>query len=171
MQPGGAIRDDSIAHLERQVHNAFLRKSFIKMRNTCRNLHRESAMRKRIRRVMLMIETSKVYGRALLDGIGRYVADVVPESAESPVDVTAALEAADVDVLVSYLPVGSEEATRWYAERAIEAGCAFVNAIPVFIGRSSVVSPNGRPSSRQPGCPSSATTSRARSARPSAIAC
>jgi myo-inositol-1-phosphate synthase len=70
-----------------------------------------------------------------MDGIGRYVADVVPESADEPVDVAAALEAAEVDVLVSYLPVGSEDATRWYAEQAIEAGCAFVNAIPVFIGR------------------------------------
>ncbi len=70
-----------------------------------------------------------------MDGIGRYVAAVVPESPDEPVDVTAALEAAGVDVLVSYLPVGSELATRWYAERAIEAGCAFVNAIPVFIGR------------------------------------
>ena len=70
-----------------------------------------------------------------MDGIGRYVADVVPESEAQPVDVVAALKAADVDVLVSYLPVGSEDATRWYAEQAIEAGCAFVNAIPVFIGR------------------------------------
>ena len=70
-----------------------------------------------------------------MDGIGRYVAAVVPESEAEPVDVTAALKAAEVDVLVSYLPVGSEVATRWYAERAIEAGVAFVNAIPVFIGR------------------------------------
>ncbi len=70
-----------------------------------------------------------------MDGIGRYVAAVVPESEAEPVDVVAALKAADVDVLVSYLPVGSEDATRWYAERAIEAGVAFVNAIPVFIGR------------------------------------
>ena len=70
-----------------------------------------------------------------MDGIGRYVADVVPQSEAQPVDVVAALKAAEVDVLVSYLPVGSEDATRWYAEQAIEAGCAFVNAIPVFIGR------------------------------------
>ena len=70
-----------------------------------------------------------------MDGIGRYVADVVPESDAQPVDVVAALKAADVDVLVSYLPVGSEDATRWYAEQAIKAGVAFVNAIPVFIGR------------------------------------
>ena len=72
-----------------------------------------------------------------MDGIGRYVAEVVPESEAAPVDVVAALKAAEVDVLVSYLPVGSEDATRWYAERAMEAGCAFVNAIPVFIGRES----------------------------------
>ena len=70
-----------------------------------------------------------------MDGIGRYVADVVPESDATPVDVAAALKAAAVDVLVSYLPVGSEDATRWYAEQAIVAGVGFVNAIPVFIGR------------------------------------
>ncbi|MEA2027245.1 MAG: inositol-3-phosphate synthase, partial [Chloroflexota bacterium] len=70
-----------------------------------------------------------------MDGIGKYVRDVVPESPESAVDVVAALKAAEVDVLVSYLPVGSEDATRWYAEQAIEAGVGFVNAIPVFIGR------------------------------------
>ncbi len=70
-----------------------------------------------------------------MDGIGKYVAAVVPESPEPAVDVAGALKAAKVDVLVSYLPVGSEDATRWYAEQAIEAGVAFVNAIPVFIGR------------------------------------
>jgi len=70
-----------------------------------------------------------------MDGIGKYVAAVVPESEAQPVDVAAALKAADVDVLVSYLPVGSEDATRWYAEQAIAAGVGFVNAIPVFIGR------------------------------------
>ena len=70
-----------------------------------------------------------------MDGIGRYVADVVPESDDVPVDVAATLRAAGADVLVSYLPVGSEDATRWYAEQAIAAGVGFVNAIPVFIGR------------------------------------
>jgi len=70
-----------------------------------------------------------------MDGIGRYLRDVVPESAAPAVDVAAVLRAEQVDVLVSYLPVGSEDATRWYAEQAIEAGVAFVNAIPVFIGR------------------------------------
>jgi len=68
-----------------------------------------------------------------LDGLGKYLRDVVPESTEQPVDVTKALRSARADVLVSYLPVGSEEATRWYAERALEAGCAFVNCVPVFI--------------------------------------
>jgi len=70
-----------------------------------------------------------------MDGIGRYLRDVVPESAAPAVDVAAVLRAEQVDVLVSYLPVGSEDATRWYAEQAIKAGVAFVNAIPVFIGR------------------------------------
>jgi myo-inositol-1-phosphate synthase len=70
-----------------------------------------------------------------MDGIGKYVRDMVPESSAPAVDVAAALRAASVDVLVSYLPVGSEDATRWYAEQAIDAGVAFVNAIPVFIGR------------------------------------
>ena len=68
-----------------------------------------------------------------LDGLGSYLGDVIEESAETVCDVTAELKAAQADVLVSYLPVGSEEATRWYAERALEAGCAFVNCVPVFI--------------------------------------
>ncbi len=68
-----------------------------------------------------------------LDGLGTYYVAVVEESAAEPVDVAAALREAEADVLVSYLPVGSEEATRFYAEAALEAGVAFVNAIPVFI--------------------------------------
>jgi myo-inositol-1-phosphate synthase len=60
---------------------------------------------------------------------------VVPESDAAPVDVAAVLREREVDVLVSYMPVGSELATRWYAEQAIAAGVGFVNAIPVFIGR------------------------------------
>ncbi len=68
-----------------------------------------------------------------LDGIGRYVRDVVEESDAAAVDVAAALRRAEANVLVSYLPVGAEAATRWYAEQALAAGCAFVNCIPVFI--------------------------------------
>jgi myo-inositol-1-phosphate synthase len=68
-----------------------------------------------------------------LDGLGRYYREVVDESSEEPVDVAAVLREARADVLVSYLPVGSEEATRHYAQAAIDAGCGFVNCIPVFI--------------------------------------
>ncbi|MBN8873286.1 MAG: inositol-3-phosphate synthase [Rhodospirillales bacterium] len=68
-----------------------------------------------------------------MDGIGRYLRDIVAESDAPVVDVAAALRRAEAEVLVSYLPVGSEQATRWYAEQALAAGCAFVNCIPVFI--------------------------------------
>jgi len=68
-----------------------------------------------------------------LDGLGRYLEAIVPESAARPVDVAAALRRAGAEVLVSYLPVGSQAATEYYAEAALAAGCAFVNCIPVFI--------------------------------------
>src|SRR3954467_3472980 len=68
-----------------------------------------------------------------LDGIGEYVRDDIDESEAAEVDVTSALTRSQTDVLVSYLPVGSQKATEWYAERALEARCAFVNCIPVFI--------------------------------------
>src|SRR5215475_5938549 len=68
-----------------------------------------------------------------LDGLGKYYREVVEESDEEPVDVVAALREAGADVLVCYLPVGSEEAARYYAQCAIDAGVAFVNALPVFI--------------------------------------
>ncbi|KGN37644.1 inositol-3-phosphate synthase [Knoellia subterranea] len=68
-----------------------------------------------------------------LDGIGKYYALTIDESAAEPVDVVAALKDAQVDVLVSYLPVGSEQADKFYAQCAIDAGVAFVNALPVFI--------------------------------------
>ncbi|HEY8372066.1 MAG TPA: inositol-3-phosphate synthase [Pseudonocardiaceae bacterium] len=68
-----------------------------------------------------------------LDGLGRYYRETIEESDEEPVDVVQALKDAEVDVLVSYLPVGSEEADRFYAQCAIDAGVAFVNALPVFI--------------------------------------
>lgn len=68
-----------------------------------------------------------------LDGIGRYLREEVEESDEPAVDVAKVLRQSEADVLVSYLPVGSEVATRWYAEQALAAGCGFVNCIPVFI--------------------------------------
>jgi myo-inositol-1-phosphate synthase len=72
-----------------------------------------------------------------LDGLGKYYRLTIDESAASPVDVVAALRSAEVDVLVSYLPVGSEEADKFYASCALEAGVAFVNALPVFIASDS----------------------------------
>lgn len=68
-----------------------------------------------------------------LDGLGKYIRDVVTESDDAVADVTETLRAAGTDVLVSYLPVGSQKAAEFYAERALEAGCAFVNCMPVFI--------------------------------------
>jgi myo-inositol-1-phosphate synthase len=68
-----------------------------------------------------------------LDGIGEYLREDIEISDETEADVTAALTKSRTDVLVSYLPVGSQKATEWYAERALEAGCGFVNCIPVFI--------------------------------------
>jgi len=67
------------------------------------------------------------------DGLGKYYREEVEESAAEPVDVADVLRSSGADVLVSYLPVGSEQATRFYAEAALEAGVGFVNCIPVFI--------------------------------------
>jgi myo-inositol-1-phosphate synthase len=68
-----------------------------------------------------------------LDGLGKYYRETITESDAAPVDVVAALREAQVDVLVCYLPVGSEQAAKFYAQCAIDAGVAFVNALPVFI--------------------------------------
>src|SRR5690348_5422243 len=67
------------------------------------------------------------------DGLGKYYREMVEESDEQAVDVVAALREARVDVLVSYLPVGSEQADKFYAQCALDAKVAFVNALPVFI--------------------------------------
>jgi myo-inositol-1-phosphate synthase len=67
------------------------------------------------------------------DGLGQYYTEMVTESSEEPVDVVAALKEAQADVVVCYLPVGSETAAKFYAQAAIDAGAAFVNALPVFI--------------------------------------
>ncbi len=68
-----------------------------------------------------------------LDGLGRYYLETITESGAEPVDVVQVLKDAEVDVLVSYLPVGSQKADEFYAQCALDAGCAFVNALPVFV--------------------------------------
>src|SRR6478735_7066354 len=67
------------------------------------------------------------------DGLGKYYRMTIEESDAEPVDIVQTLKDAKVDVLVSYLPVGSEDADKYYAQCAIDAGVAFVNALPVFI--------------------------------------
>jgi myo-inositol-1-phosphate synthase len=73
-----------------------------------------------------------------LDGIGKYYSETIEVSDAEAVDVVKALKDANVDVMVSYLPVGSEEADKFYAQCAIDAGVAFVNALPVFIASDPV---------------------------------
>jgi len=68
-----------------------------------------------------------------LDGLGKYYRETIEESDAAPVDIVQSLKDNKVDVLVCYLPVGSEEAAKYYAQCAIDAGVAFVNALPVFI--------------------------------------
>ena len=69
------------------------------------------------------------------DGIGKYLSDVITKAPGETSDVAGILKRTRADVLVNYLPVGSEEATKWYVEQALSAGCAFVNCIPIFIAR------------------------------------
>ena len=73
-----------------------------------------------------------------LDGLGKYYRETIEESDAEPVDVVAVLRETRADVLVSYLPVGSENAGKFYAQCAIDAGVAFVNALPVFIASDPV---------------------------------
>lgn len=73
-----------------------------------------------------------------LDGVGRYVRDQMTESPHSVADVVQVLRDSGTEVLVNYLPVGSDQATHFYAECALEAGCALVNCIPVFIASDPV---------------------------------
>src|SRR6266508_4489571 len=77
----------------------------------------------------------KVHRGMTHDGIGKYLADVVTKAPGETSDVVGILKKARADVVVSYLPVGSEEATKWYVEQALTAGVGFVNCIPVFIAR------------------------------------
>jgi myo-inositol-1-phosphate synthase len=69
------------------------------------------------------------------DGIGKYLVDIVQKAPGETSDVVGILKKTKADVVVSYLPVGSEEATKWYVEQALAAGVGFVNCIPVFIAR------------------------------------
>jgi myo-inositol-1-phosphate synthase len=69
------------------------------------------------------------------DGIGKYLSEVVTKAPGPTADIVQILKDTKTDVVVSYLPVGSEMATKWYVEQILEAGCGFVNCIPVFIAR------------------------------------
>jgi myo-inositol-1-phosphate synthase len=73
-----------------------------------------------------------------LDGLGKYYRETIDESDDEPVDVVSVLKETQADVLVCYLPVGSEEAAKFYAQCALDAGVAFVNALPVFIASDPV---------------------------------
>jgi myo-inositol-1-phosphate synthase len=70
------------------------------------------------------------------DGIGKYLSEVVEKAPGPTDDIVGILKATKTDVVVNYLPVGAEMATKWYVEQVLEAGCAFVNCIPVFIASS-----------------------------------
>jgi myo-inositol-1-phosphate synthase len=71
------------------------------------------------------------------DGLGKYVSEIVEKAPGETDDVTGILKETGTDVVVNYLPVGSEEATKWYTEQILNAGCAMVNCMPIFIGRES----------------------------------
>ncbi len=69
------------------------------------------------------------------DGLGKYLSEIIEKAPGQTADIVKILKDTKTDVVVNYLPVGSEEATKWYVEQVLEAGCAFVNCIPVFIAR------------------------------------
>ncbi|MGA2012254.1 MAG: inositol-3-phosphate synthase [Solirubrobacteraceae bacterium] len=69
------------------------------------------------------------------DGLGKYLSQKITKAPGPTADIVEVLQATRTDVVVSYLPVGSEQATKWYVEQILEAGCGFVNCIPVFIAR------------------------------------
>src|SRR5438477_5697497 len=70
-----------------------------------------------------------------LDGIGKYLSEIVEKDERPTDDIVGILRERNVDVVVNYLPVGSEDAVRWYAEQVMAAGCAMVNCMPAFIAR------------------------------------
>ena len=69
------------------------------------------------------------------DGLGKYLSEVITKAPGATADVAGILRATKTDVVINYLPVGSEEATKWYVEQVLAAGCAFINCIPVFIAK------------------------------------
>jgi len=71
------------------------------------------------------------------DGLGKYLSEIIKKAPGETADIVKILKETKTDVVVSYLPVGSEEATKWYVEQVLDAGCGFINCIPVFIARES----------------------------------
>ena len=67
------------------------------------------------------------------DGVGKYMSDIITKADGPTDDITGILKEREVDVVINYLPVGSEQATKWYVEQVLAAGCGFINCIPVFI--------------------------------------
>src|SRR5690349_19281729 len=78
-----------------------------------------------------------VYRGMTHDGLGKYLKQKITKAPGETADIVRILRETKTDVVVSYLPVGSEQATKWYVEQVLEAGCGFVNCIPVFIARES----------------------------------
>jgi myo-inositol-1-phosphate synthase len=76
-----------------------------------------------------------VYRGMTHDGLGKYLKEKISKAPGETADIVKILKETHTDVVVSYLPVGSEQATKWYVEQVLEAGCGFVNCIPVFIAR------------------------------------
>ncbi len=77
----------------------------------------------------------KVQRGMVHDGLGKYLSEIITKAPGPTADIIRILKETETDVVISYLPVGSEEATRWYVEQILQAGCGFINCIPVFIGR------------------------------------
>jgi myo-inositol-1-phosphate synthase len=77
----------------------------------------------------------KVHRGMTHDGLGKYLSKVIEKAPGPTDDVVGILKETHADVVINYLPVGSEEATKWYVEQVLEAGCAFINCIPVFIAK------------------------------------
>ncbi len=75
----------------------------------------------------------KIHRGMTHDGIGKYLSDVIKKAPGPTDDIVGILKNTGTDVVISYLPVGSEMATKWYVEQVLEAGCAFINCVPVFI--------------------------------------